>query len=165
MFRGRAGRWPGSIFPPFGWSPQVTFPFQLHLGNKGRRDTWGGKARNTQRPATNLEAEGGGKRRREGQGRDPHLDPDPGPAAPHVSPARPSAEQADMHILFKCHISFDPGQCFSMCLAQLLPREPPPPLTPFVYFPGEPHPPPSIWKALRAGVRAHSPSDSGLASQ
>lgn len=36
---------------------------------------------------------------------------------PLLLPAPPSAAQADTHILFKCHISFDPGQRFSMCLA------------------------------------------------
>ena len=59
---------------------------------------------------------------------------------PQRHPEPPSAPQADAHILFKCHISFDPGQRFSMCLAQLLHSQQPPPLTPFVYFPGEPPP-------------------------
>lgn len=142
MFRGRAGRRLGLIFlsfsfPPFGWSPQVTFPFQLHLGNKGRRDPWGGRARNTLRPATILPLRrGGGVQREEGSGgwTGTGRDPNPAPASPHATHTPPSAAQADAHILFKCHISFDPGQRFSMCLAQLLPSQPPPPLTPLCIF-------------------------------
>ena len=125
------------FFFPFGWSPQVTFPFQLHLGNKGRRDPRGGRARNILKRPASLHLRGGqrnvGSGGEKGRGRD--LDPAPAPDPTHAAPALPaSAAQADVHILFKCHISFDPGQRFSMCLAQLLPSLPLPPLTPLCVF-------------------------------
>lgn len=66
-----------------------------------------------------------------------------------------SAAQTDAHILFKCHISFDPGQCFSMCLAQLLPSQPPPHPPRFVFLA---HPPPSlVWKAREGDFGSLSP--------
>lgn len=66
-----------------------------------------------------------------------------------------SAAQADAHILFKCHISFDPGQCFSMCLAQLLPSQPPPHPPRFVFL--ENTPPFLFWKAGRVDFGSLSP--------
>ena len=131
--------------PSFGWPPQVTFPFQLHLGNKGRRDPRRGRARNILRPTGSLHLRGGqkevGSPGEKGRGRGPDVAPGPphaAPTAPHLCPT--SAAQADVHILFKCHISFDPGQRFSMCLAQLLPSQPPPPLTPLCVFSWRSHP-------------------------
>lgn len=59
-----------------------------------------------------------------------------------------SEAQADAHILFKCHISFDPGQCFSMCLAQPLPSQPPLHPPRFVFLE---NPPPSFFWKTRAG--------------
>lgn len=150
MFRGRAGRRPGLIFffPPL--FPSVLLRLHCRPASPWNwRNPQARSTRSTSRTSTILHLKGG---RAEvgshgGQTRK---------SARALLPYTPrSAAQTDAHILFKCHISFDPGQCFSMCLAQLLPSQPPPHPPRFVFLE---HPPPSlVWKAREDDFGSLSP--------